>query len=169
MIGWMLGASNKPPRRSTGLALRLNERNRRLTNKLQILSWNPGPARGSDPSTQATHLIGAWHVVCVQKNAGFVTDSSMAENFHTTPGIIALLSSTRTRFRAISRARRSRSLARSGTLRGSSKAWLSRASSAGRTKRRALISRSPTFTSTTSPPSGGLFALRCCCSSATCA
>ena len=49
--------------RSTGPALRPDQRNRRLTEKLQILSWNPCPARGSDPSTQATHLNGAWHVV----------------------------------------------------------------------------------------------------------
>ena len=30
----------------------------------------------------ATHLDGPWHVVCVQEGAGFVTDSSLAENFH---------------------------------------------------------------------------------------
>ena len=30
----------------------------------------------------ATHLNGPWHVVCVQEGAGFVTDSSLAENFY---------------------------------------------------------------------------------------
>ena len=29
-----------------------------------------------------SHLNGTWHVVCVQQGAGFVIDSSLAENFH---------------------------------------------------------------------------------------
>ena len=68
---------------------------------------------------------------------------------------IALFSSTRTLLRATSRARRSRSFARSGTLRGPARAWLLPASSAGRQTRPAVTSRSPTVTSTTSAPSGG--------------
>ena len=94
VVGWMLGASNNParqagtslslltfmligsqhlnswsspPRRSTGPAFRRDQRNRRQTDKLQILSWNPAPARGSDPSTLPTHLSGPWRVVCVQR------------------------------------------------------------------------------------------------------
>ena len=54
----------------------------RPTSKLQRLSWNPGPARGSDRGTLATHLNGPWHVVCIQEGAGFVTDDSLAENFY---------------------------------------------------------------------------------------
>ena len=46
------------------------------------LSWNPGPARGSDPSLLASHLNGPWHVIYVQEGSGFVTDSSLAENFY---------------------------------------------------------------------------------------
>ena len=38
------------PRRSHRPALRSDLHSRRPTGKLQILSWNPGPARGSDPS-----------------------------------------------------------------------------------------------------------------------
>ena len=49
------------------------------------------------PSLLASHLYGPWHVVNVQEGAGFVTDSSLAENFHVTTQPIALFSSTRTR------------------------------------------------------------------------
>ena len=73
---------DQSPRLSSGPALRSDQRNRRQTDKLQILSWNPGPAKGSDPSMQATHLNGPWHVVFAQEEVGFVTDSSLAENFH---------------------------------------------------------------------------------------
>ena len=47
-----------------------------------MLSRNPGPAHGSDQRALADHLDGPWHVICVQEGAGFVTDSSPAENFH---------------------------------------------------------------------------------------
>ena len=77
-------------------------------------------------------------------------------------------SSTRTLSRATSCERQSTSLARSGTLRGPSRAWWP-ASSAGRPTSRAPISQSPTFTSTTSASSGGPCASRSYCSSATCA
>ena len=55
---------------------------RRQTDKLQVLSWNPEPARASDPRTLADHFHGTWHVICVQEGAGFVTNRSLAENFH---------------------------------------------------------------------------------------
>ena len=45
-------------RRSPGPALHSDQRSRRKTDKLQILSWNPGPARGSDPSLLASYLNG---------------------------------------------------------------------------------------------------------------
>ena len=61
---------------------RPDHNNRRCSDFLQILSWNPGLARGSDPSTLASHLNLPWHVVCVQEGAGFVTDGSQAEKFH---------------------------------------------------------------------------------------
>ena len=60
------------PRRSLGLALRSDQRSWRLNDKLQSLSWNPGPAQGSDPSLLATHRTGPWHVICVQEGADFV-------------------------------------------------------------------------------------------------
>ena len=56
--------------------------NRRCSDRLQILSCDPGPARGSDPRALASHLNGPWHVVCVQEEAGWVTDRSLAENFY---------------------------------------------------------------------------------------
>ena len=69
------------PRRCTGPALRPDQRNRRQTDKLQILSWNPGPARSSHPSLLASHPNEPWHVIIVQEGSGFVTDSSLEENF----------------------------------------------------------------------------------------
>ena len=55
---------DQSPRRSPGPAVQPDQRRRR-TDKLQILSWNPGPAMGSDPSALACHLNGPWHVICV--------------------------------------------------------------------------------------------------------
>ena len=72
----------KKARRSS--ALRTDQRRQRQTDKLQILSWNAGFARGSDPSLLASHLNGPWHVICIQEGSCFVTDSSLAENFHVT-------------------------------------------------------------------------------------
>ena len=66
------------PRRSPGLALRSDQRSRRLTDRQQLLSWNPGPARGSYPSLLASHLNLPWHVVNVQEAPA----SSPRENFH---------------------------------------------------------------------------------------
>ena len=77
-----LDHSQPSSHRSSAPALRPDQKNRRPTDKLQLLSWYLGPARGSNPSTLASHLIRPWHVVCVQEGAGFVTDRSLAENIH---------------------------------------------------------------------------------------
>ena len=45
-------------------------------------SWNPGPARGSDPRAVADHVDGPWRIICIQEGTVFVTGSSLAENFH---------------------------------------------------------------------------------------
>ena len=66
----------------TPSALRPHHNNRRCSDSLHILSWNPGSARGSDPSTLANHLNGPRHAVCVQEGAGFVSFRSLTENFH---------------------------------------------------------------------------------------
>ena len=47
-------------RRSPGPALHSDQRSRRQTDKLQILSWNPAPARGSDANLLASH----WPLAC---------------------------------------------------------------------------------------------------------
>ena len=56
------------PRRSPGPALCSDQRSWRQTDKLQILSWNPGPALGSEPRALADHLNGLWHVIGVQES-----------------------------------------------------------------------------------------------------
>ena len=66
---------DRSPGRSPGPALK-SDRSK------QILSWNPGLASGSDLSLLASLLNGPWHVIFVQELSGFVTDSSLAENFH---------------------------------------------------------------------------------------
>ena len=53
-----------------------------FSDKLQLLSWNPGPLRGLDPSLLARHFNGPWDVVCVQEGSGFVNDQSLAETFY---------------------------------------------------------------------------------------
>ena len=55
---------DQSPRRSLGLALHSGHRSWRQIDKHQILSWNPGPARGSDLSLLFSHLNGPWHVIC---------------------------------------------------------------------------------------------------------
>ena len=77
-----LDHSQPSSHRSSAPALRPDQKNRRPTDKLQLLSWYLGPSRRSDPSTLASHLNGPWHVVCVQEGACFITDRSLAENFH---------------------------------------------------------------------------------------
>ena len=69
------------PRRSPGPALKSDQPSQRQTEKLQVLSWNPGRARGSGPTLLASHLDCPWQVNCVQEGSGFVTDNSLAENF----------------------------------------------------------------------------------------
>ena len=46
-----------------------------------ILSWNPGPVRGSDQGALADHQRPV-AVICVQEGSGFVTDGSLQENFY---------------------------------------------------------------------------------------
>ena len=74
--------SQTPTRRSVVPALREDQRNRRPSDRLQLLPWNPGPSRGSDPSLLASHLNGPWHVICVQDGSGFCNDESLEENFY---------------------------------------------------------------------------------------
>ena len=51
-------------------------------NRVALTGSKSSRARGSDPRILASHLKGPWHVVCVQEGRGFVTDRSLAENFH---------------------------------------------------------------------------------------
>ena len=69
----------KSPRRSHGSALGSHQHSWRLTDKIQILSWNPGPARGCDQRGLADHLHGPWHIICIQEGAGFVNGSFIEE------------------------------------------------------------------------------------------
>ena len=132
--------SGQSPRGSPGPSLKSDQYSRRQTDKLQILSWNPDLARGSDPSSFSSHLNGPWHVVCVQEGAGFVTDSSLAENFYViTQYHCVVLSNKDTFTRDFSCT--PVHVPCSGTLRGPSKAWWLPAGSAGRLTRRALHSR----------------------------
>ena len=50
--------SQPPTHRSVVPVLRQDQRNRRPSDRPQLLYWNPGPARGSDPSLLARHLNG---------------------------------------------------------------------------------------------------------------
>ena len=68
--------------RSPSPALGPDQRSRRQSDKFQVLSWNPGPARGKYPRALTAHLHGPWHIICIQEGAGFVTGSSLAENIH---------------------------------------------------------------------------------------
>ena len=64
----------KSRRPSHGPALGSDQHSRRLTDKFQILSWNPGLARGSD------QRFGC--IICIQEGAGFVSTSVLAESFY---------------------------------------------------------------------------------------
>ena len=121
----------------------------------------------SDPSLFASHLNGPWHVVCEQKGAGFVTDRSLAENFHViTKHHCAVLLSKDT-------------LELDYTLiqvfwlfmyfSWSVQGLVVPVSSAEHPTRRTFILRLLTFIFTLSVPRGGLGALRCCSSAVTCA
>ena len=70
------------PRRSPGPALKSDQPNRRPTEKLQIPSWNTGPARGSDLSLLASHFNGRWNKICVHEGSWFVSNISLKENLH---------------------------------------------------------------------------------------
>ena len=83
-------------------ALRPDQKNKRPSDKLQILSWNPVPMRRSDPSLLASHLNGPWHVVCVQEGSGFVNDLS---SLTWSPSTTVLCPATRTPLSAATRAR----------------------------------------------------------------
>ena len=80
-----LGAEPKRPQppshRPAGSALRPDHWNNRPSDRLQLLSWNPGPLRGLDPNLLASHLNGPRHVVCVQGGADFFHDKSLQDNF----------------------------------------------------------------------------------------
>ena len=69
-------------RRSPSPALMTDQPNPRQTDKLHILSRNPGPARGLDQRALVYHLNGPCHIVCVQEGSGFVTDNTMQVNFY---------------------------------------------------------------------------------------
>ena len=49
---------DRSPRPSPGFALQSDQRSQRPTDKMQIFSWNRGPARGSGASLLASHLNG---------------------------------------------------------------------------------------------------------------
>ena len=66
---------------AAGPSLRRDHWNNRPSDRLQLLSWNPGPFRGLDPNLLASHLNGPWHVVCVQGGADFCHDKSLQDNF----------------------------------------------------------------------------------------
>ena len=151
----------KSPPRSHEKALGSDKHSGRPTDKLQILSWNPGPARGSDQRALADRLNGPWHIICIQEAAGFVTSSSLAEKF-SPPSTPAPFSSTRTPLRGTSRAHRCTFRVRTHTPHGRLKAWWSLASSAELPSRRVRISRSPTFKSIVNAPKGDPCASRCC-------
>ena len=140
---------NLSPRQSPGPALKSDQLSQRPTDKLQILSWNPGPATGSDPNTLASHLTGPWHVICVQEGAAFSLAVPWRKTSTWSPSTIPLFSSTRTLTRATSRVHLSTSPARSGIPCGLSRAWWLPASSAGRPTSRAPTSPSRISTSTT--------------------
>ena len=125
----------KSPCRSHGKALGSDQHSRRPTDKLQILSWNSGPVRGSDQRALADHLNGPWHIICIQEVPSRRTSTSPTST-------IAPCSSTRTPVRGTSRVYRCRFRARTLTPHGRSKVWLSLVSFAW-FPTRARISRSP--------------------------
>ena len=82
------------PRGSLGPALLSDQRSRRQTDVLLILSWNPGPARGYDPSLLASHLNGPWlrsslaekfHVITQHRCAVLLNKDTFTRDFSCTP------------------------------------------------------------------------------------
>ena len=120
----------KSPRRSHEKALGSDQHSWRPTDKLQILSWHSGPARGSDQRALADHFNGPWHIICIQEGAGFVTGNSLERTSTSPPSTTAPCSSTRTPSRGTFCARRCRFRVRTPTSHGRSKVWMSLTSSA---------------------------------------
>ena len=58
----------------------------RNTDRLQILSWNPGPPRGDDHSAVANHICGPWHFICLQEGAGVANHPTLHHRFHAVTG-----------------------------------------------------------------------------------
>ena len=117
---------DRSSRRSPSHALQPDQPNWRPTDKLQILSWNPGPARGSDPSLLASHLNGPWHGICVQERSGFVTNKFPGRRTSTwSPSTTVPYSSRRTPSSTTSLVHRFKSHVLCGTRHGLLKAWWS--------------------------------------------
>ena len=157
-------------RRSPRPALRTDQSNRRPTN--QVADLVVAPKTRTWFWSQLAGLAPQRPLACDLRTRGFcfVTDSFWAEKFHViTQHHCAVLLNKGAFTRDFPCMPRS-SLARPGTLLSwtvegmivTGKFW--RASDPS-----CSTSRSPTSTSTTSAPSGGLCASRCCCSSASCA
>ena len=134
--------THSPPveRPFTESALRPSHDNHRCTDGLPILSLNPGPARGNDPSALASNLTGPWHVVCVQEGAGLVTDRSLAENFHVVTRHHCAVLLNKTPSRTCTRALPSKFPAHTGIPPGPSRVWLKRANSGDLLTRRVSTS-----------------------------
>ena len=141
------------PRRCHGPALGTDQHSRRLTDKLQILSWNPGPARGfrstrfGKPRQRTPQ-----HMICFQAGAHFGppvpsrrTSVSPPNTFPCTP--IQVPCSLKYSSWAV-------------------EGMVVTANFAKRPTRRPPTPRSPTSTSTTNAPYGGPSVLRVHCSSA---
>ena len=69
-IGSTLGASNNPPRRAD------------MTLLWRTCTMTANGHQTTLPEPHRCSALALRHVVCVQEGAGFVTDSSLAENFH---------------------------------------------------------------------------------------
>ena len=128
-----------PSTRSADLA-RCDQRNRRLSDRLQLLPWNPGPIQGSDPCLQVSQSQGL--VACGLRVGRFSalqrrdTTGELQSGF---PSTAAQASSTRTPSSPTTRVRRSSSIASSSTGHGPSRAWLSQASFAGSPRQVVLL------------------------------
>ena len=123
--------------------------NWRSTDKLQLFSCNFGHARRSGPRTLASHLNGAWHVICVQGGAGCHRHLPGEEVVRGHPAPLCFSSRqghccTRLHVQA-----NPRPLLASGTPCGPSRALLSLENSEEHPTRRAPTSRLPTSTTTT--------------------
>ena len=108
-------SSNSLPVALPGIALRSDQRSRRLTDKLQILPRNPWTCTRFGP--ELAGLAPQWAVACGQRTRGCRLRHRQfpgGELPRDQPARLRLFSATRILLRAITRARRSRSHARSG-------------------------------------------------------